>query len=101
MQRGKLTEHTIDSEQMGYTARKLTIYTPFGYDANKKYPLVVMLADIVGFGEGAGEADELHSFWAAFGLRREGVVKDVARSTELGLEIACLCGDDQAEEWVN
>ena len=41
--RGKLTEHTIDSEHMGYKARRLTIYTPPGYDANKTYPLVVML----------------------------------------------------------
>ncbi len=41
--RGKLTDHNIDSEHMNYRGRRLTIYTPFGYNSNQTYPLIVML----------------------------------------------------------
>ncbi|MBE2271309.1 MAG: DUF3327 domain-containing protein [Anaerolinea sp.] len=41
--RGKVSEQSIDSEHMGYKGRRVWVYTPFGYDADATYPLLVML----------------------------------------------------------
>lgn len=43
VRRGTLTEHSIDSAHIGYHNRRLTLYTPAGYDPNTAYPLLVML----------------------------------------------------------
>ncbi|MCU0514412.1 MAG: alpha/beta hydrolase-fold protein [Anaerolineae bacterium] len=43
--RGTVTEHDFSSVQMGFTDRKLWVYTPPGYDAapDREYPLLVLL----------------------------------------------------------
>lgn len=42
--RGKITEHSINSAQLGFTGRKLWIYTPPDYDDHPRmnYPLMIM-----------------------------------------------------------
>jgi enterochelin esterase-like enzyme len=41
--RGAVTDHTIDSRQLGFTGRKLWIYTPPGYDTSREYPLLILM----------------------------------------------------------
>jgi enterochelin esterase-like enzyme len=41
--RGRLDEHTLDSGQLGFSGRKLWVYTPPGYDGTGlAYPLLVL-----------------------------------------------------------
>lgn len=42
--RGRITEHSINSAQMGFAGRKLWVYTPPGYDpdAGREYPLLLL-----------------------------------------------------------
>jgi enterochelin esterase-like enzyme len=42
--RGQIYEHVFDSAQMGFTGRKLWVYTPPGYDGDdaREYPLLVL-----------------------------------------------------------
>jgi enterochelin esterase-like enzyme len=42
--RGKVTEHTINSMQLGFAGRKVWVYTPPGYDpaSGQRYPLLVL-----------------------------------------------------------
>lgn len=41
--RGDITDHFIDSRQLGFTDRKLWIYTPPGYDTSREYPLLILM----------------------------------------------------------
>lgn len=42
--RGRVSEHLIDSQALGYTSRKLWVYTPPGYENSEaEYPLLIML----------------------------------------------------------
>ena len=40
--RGKVFEHTINSNQLRFTERKLWVYTPPGYDDGDTYPLLIL-----------------------------------------------------------
>lgn len=41
--RGRLDEHTLDSGQLGFTGRRLWVYTPPGYDGSgMAYPLLIL-----------------------------------------------------------
>ena len=39
--RGKVYEHSISSDELGFSGRKLWVYTPPGYDPSSVYPLLV------------------------------------------------------------
>ena len=41
--RGRVYEHTVESAQLGFSGRRLWVYTPPGYDnSGKAYPLLIM-----------------------------------------------------------
>jgi enterochelin esterase-like enzyme len=41
--RGRIMEHTIDSRQLGFSGRKLWVYTPPGYGTtDQEYPLLIL-----------------------------------------------------------
>ena len=42
--RGTVSEHSFDSRQLGFTGRKLWVYTPPGYSGNSdEYPLLILM----------------------------------------------------------
>jgi enterochelin esterase family protein len=41
--RGDVTDHLISSRQLGFTDRKLFVYTPPGYDTSREYPLLILM----------------------------------------------------------
>lgn len=41
--RGAVTEHNLDSRQLGFSDRKLWVYTPPGYDTSREYPLLILM----------------------------------------------------------
>lgn len=41
--RGSVTDHFIDSRQLGFSERKLWVYTPPNYDTTREYPLLILM----------------------------------------------------------